>query len=138
MERTLVIFKPDCVAQGKIGATLSRFEQAGFALVACKMTQLDQAILQEHYAHIADRPFFPEIQEFMQSKPVVVAILEGDEVIKRVRNLLGPTDSAEAPAGTIRGDWGTNKMLNICHASDSAETATAEIKRFFQPSELIA
>ncbi len=122
--------------KAKVGATISRFEQAGFRIIGCKMMQLEDVLLEEHYSHIADRPFFPDIQFFMKSKPVILMILEGNEAIKRVRTLLGPTDSTEAPAGTIRGDWGTNKMLNICHASDSPETADAEIKRFFKVSEI--
>lgn len=131
MERTLIILKPDTFAKRKIGATITRFEDAGFDIVGCKMLQLDSALLKSHYAHIADKPFFPEIEGFMSSRPVIVMVLEGKGVIARLRNLIGPTDSAAAPAGTVRGDYGTDKMLNIVHASDSPEAAEAEIKRFF-------
>lgn len=137
MERTLIILKPDCLEKAKAGATISRFEDAGFKVVGCRMISLDEALLREHYAHIADRPFFPEIRDFMSSRPVIVLILEGPNVINRVRLLLGPTDSNTAPAGTIRGDWGTDKMHNIAHASDSPEAAEAEISRFFpDPSRI--
>jgi len=138
MERTLILYKPDAFAVRKVGATISRFEQAGFEIVACKMIQLDSRILHEHYAHIANLPFFPEIERFMSSRPVIAMGLKGDGVIARVRNLVGPTNSATAPAGTIRGDWGTNKSLNIVHASDSPEAAAVEIKRFFKDEEVFA
>ena len=93
------------------------------------MLQLDDA-LREHYAHVADLPFFPEIASFMSSRPVLALILEGDDVIQGVRDLLGPTDSNAAPSGTIRGDLGTDRMRNVVHASDGDESATAEITRF--------
>ena len=136
MEQSLIILKPDAFEKRKVGATLSRFEDAGFNVVAAKMMQLDSALLQEHYAHIADKPFFPEIEAFMSSRPVLVIVLEGNAVIERVRNLVGPTNSLAAPAGTIRGDWGTDMMSNIVHASDGPETAAAEIKRFFAAGEV--
>ena len=88
-------------------------------------------MLKEHYAHVADKPFFPEIVKFMSSAPVMALVLQGENVINRVRLLLGPTDSQQAPAGTIRGDFGSDKMRNVVHASDSPEAATAEVKRFF-------
>ena len=131
MEKTLIILKPDAFAKRKVGAALSRFENAGLNIVAAKMMQLESELLKEHYAHIADKPFFPEIEQFMSSRSVLVMILEGNSAIERVRNLLGPTNSLAAPAGTIRGDWGTDMMLNLVHASDGPETAEMEIKRFF-------
>ena len=89
-----------------------------------------------HYAHVADKPFFPEIEEFMSSRPVIMAALRGENVIQRVRDLLGPTDSTKAAPGTIRGDFGTDMMKNVVHASDGPETATAELKRFFSDYEI--
>jgi nucleoside-diphosphate kinase len=138
MEKTLIILKPDAFEKRKVGATISRFEDAGFNIVAAKMIRLDSAKLKEHYAHIADKPFFPEIEAFMSSLPVLVVVIEGNAIIDRVRNLVGPTNSLVAPAGTIRGDWGTNMMLNIVHASDSPENAAAEIKRFFADGEVFS
>ena len=138
MEKTLIILKPDAFEKRKVGATLTRFEEAGFGIVAAKMSQLDSPKLKAHYAHIADKPFFPEIGSFMSSRPVLILVLEGNSVIERVRNLVGPTNSLAAPAGTIRGDWGTDMMLNIVHASDGPETASAEIKRFFDDGEVFA
>lgn len=137
MDKTLIIFKPDCMKKRLMGTVLSRFETAGFAVAGCKMMRLGSDLLKEHYAHIADKPFFPEIEAFMGSEPVVVMILEGGGVVEKVRQLLGPTDSTQAPAGTIRGDFGETVMINVAHASDSPEAAEAEIKRFFNEADLI-
>jgi len=131
MEETLIILKPDCIENRVVGEVISRFEKAGFDIVAAKVMQLDSALLHEHYAHVADKPFFPNIEAFMSKCPVLVMILRGESAIARVRELLGPTNSKEAPKGTIRGDLGTDMMRNVVHASDSPETAAAEKKRFF-------
>jgi nucleoside-diphosphate kinase len=137
-ETTLILCKPDCVTKNLVGSVLSRFETAGFRLRGVKMMTLDESVLKEHYSHIADRPFFPEIVAFMQSSPVVAVAVEGENVISRVRELLGPTDSRVAEKGTIRGDLGVDQMVNVCHASDSQEAADAELKRFFHDGELFA
>jgi nucleoside-diphosphate kinase len=131
MQETLIILKPDCMERGLAGEVISRFEKAGFEIAASKVMQLDGPILREHYAHVADLPFFPNIEAFMSSRPVMPMILRGDDVIAKVRALLGPTNSEEAPKGTIRGDLGTNMMRNVVHASDSPESAAAEKARFF-------
>lgn len=138
MEKTVILLKPDCMGNNQAGAVLDRFAKEGLNMIACKMMSLTEELLREHYAHHASKPFFPEIVSFMRSRPVLALILEGDNAINRVRDLLGPTDSAEAPKGTIRGDMGTGKMENIAHASDSKEAAEAEIKRFFKPEEIFA
>jgi len=141
MERTLILLKPDAVQKKISGKVIARFEEAGFRIVACKMVELSSEILREHYAHIADKPFYPSVEEFMQSAPVIALVLEGDNVIERVREMLGVTDSAQAAPGTIRAEWGdktssNSKMKNIAHASDSKEAAEAEVKRFFDETEL--
>jgi nucleoside-diphosphate kinase len=100
------------------------------------MFRFGDALLREHYSHIAAKPFFPDVQSFMQQTPVIALALEGENAVGRVRELLGPTDSKNAAKGTIRGDFGVDVMVNVCHASDSAETAAVEVKRFFQPNEL--
>ncbi len=138
MQKTLIIFKPDCMQQQHVGNVLDRFEKAGFAIVGCKMMRLTPAILREHYAHVADKPFYPEIEAFMSSRSVIVMALQGDQIVQKVRDLLGPTDSRKAPKGTIRGDFGTEMMKNVVHASDSVENAKAEIARFFKPEEIFA
>ena len=130
-ETTLILVKPDAVAEGLTGQVLARLEKEGMKILNCRMLRLDGPLLKDHYSHIAHLPFFPEIEKFMSSGPVIAVALRGQKAIERVRELLGPTDSAKAPKGTIRGDWGKDKMRNVLHASDSAETAKAELKRFF-------
>jgi nucleoside-diphosphate kinase len=136
MARTLIILKPDCLEKNLAGEVIARFEKQGFGIRGCKMMQLTSGLLRDHYAHVADKPFFPEIEEFMSSRPVIVIVLEGENVIERVRDLLGPTDSKKAAKGTIRGDMGTDMMKNVVHASDSPAAAEAEIKRFFASGEV--
>ena len=136
MQRTLILLKPDCLENKVAGQVIGRFEEKGYAIVATKMLQLHDDLLCEHYAHVADLPFFPEIAAFMSSRPVIALILQGDEVIQGVRDLLGPTDSNAAPAGTIRGDLGTDRMRNVAHASDGEDSASAEIARFFKSEEI--
>jgi len=137
MQKTLIILKPDCMTRKLVGAVISRFEAAGFSIAGSKMLRLEPALLREHYAHVAYLPFYPDIEKFMSSTPVLVLAIAGENVIARVRELLGPTDSTMAPKGTIRGDYGTNKMINIAHASDSEDNARTELARFFKPGELI-
>ena len=136
MQKTLLILKPDCMAQKHVGAVIGRFEAAGFAIVGCKLTRLGTDLLREHYAHVADMPFYPRLEAFMSSAPVIVLALAGDDVIARVRELLGPTDSKKAAKGTIRGDFGTDTTINVVHASDAEATARFELARFFKPEEL--
>jgi len=138
MQKTFVIFKPDAMEKRIVGTVLSRFEAAGFDVIGCKMGRLSPALLREHYAHVADKPFYPEIETFMSSRPVIMMALRGENIVQRVRDLLGPTDSRKAPKGTIRGDFGTEMMKNVVHASDSVENAEAELKRFFKTDELYA
>ena len=135
-ERSLILLKPDCLGGNHAGEVIGRFERAGFEIRAAKLISLTDELLREHYAHIADRPFFPEIVGFMSSRPVLALVLEGENAVTAIRELLGPTDSTQAPAGTIRGDMGTTSMKNICHASDSVENAAIEVKRFFETNEV--
>jgi nucleoside-diphosphate kinase len=138
MQKTLIIFKPDCMEQRHVGNVLARFEAAGFNLIGAKMMRLTPALLRAHYAHVADKPFYPEIERFMSSRPVLVAALSGDNIVQRVRDLLGPTDSRKAAKGTIRGDFGTEMMKNVVHASDSEANGLTEIARFFTSDEIFA
>ncbi len=135
-ETTVILLKPDCYEKALAGEVLDRFQKAGLGIRACKMMHLTDDLLREHYSHLTHLPFFPEIVEFMQSTPIIAVALQGENAIAKVRDMLGPTDSTKAEKGTIRGDLGTDKMRNIAHASDSAETAEAEIKRFFCEDEL--
>lgn len=136
MQTSLILLKPDCVTGRKVGEVIKRFEDAGFQIRGAKLMKLSSEVLAEHYGHLADKPFFPEIVAFMQSSPVLALALAGDNAIERVRTLLGPTDSKKADKGTIRGDFGVDVMVNMAHASDSPENAEIELKRFFLPGEL--
>jgi nucleoside-diphosphate kinase len=138
MQKTFVILKPDCMEQRHVGNVIDRFEKAGFTIVGCKMMRLSPAKLREHYAHVADKPFYPEIEQFMSSRPVIMLALQGDKIVQKVRDLLGPTDSRKAAKGTIRGDFGTEMMKNVVHASDSDENAKLELTRFFKAEEIFA
>jgi nucleoside-diphosphate kinase len=136
MQNSLIIFKPDCMEKRNVGSVLSRFEKAGFTVIGCKMTRLKPTVLREHYAHVVHLPFYPEIEAFMSSRSVIVLALQGENVVQEVRDLLGPTDSRKAPKGTIRGDFGTDMMTNVVHASDSVDNGIAEIARFFSSDEI--
>lgn len=135
-EKTLVLIKPDGVQRGLIGNVLQRFELKGLKVIGIKMMGLDEAILREHYAHIAEKPFFPGISSFMQSSPVVAICLEGLEVVQAIRILCGITKAREADAGSIRGDLAMSMGCNVVHASDSVESAKKEVPRFFNADEL--
>ena len=136
METTLILFKPDAVQKALVGKVLDRFESAGLTIRGIKMFKADDAILNEHYAHVADKPFYPELETFMQQTPMIALALSGESAIDRARELLGPTDSQKAAKGTIRGDFGEDVMVNVCHASDTPEAAGVELERFFQNGEL--
>ena len=143
MEQTLILLKPDAVANKVCGKVIARFEAAGYTIRGCKMIQLTPDVLREHYAHIAEFPFYPDVEEFMGSTPVIGLVLEADGIIDSMREMLGVTDCLEAAPGSIRAELGSkedgkNKMCNICHASDSAETAAVEIPRFFSEDELFS
>jgi nucleoside-diphosphate kinase len=136
MERTLIIVKPDAIQRGIAGEVLSRFEKKGFQFSAMKMVSLSPELLQEHYSHIKEKPFFPGIAKFMSSCPVMVVVVEGKDAVSVVRSMCGPTNAREAAPGTIRGDYSLSMQCNVIHASDSKETAEKEIARFFKPEEI--
>ncbi len=136
MEKTLVIIKPGAVVRGFIGDVIRRFENKGLKIVAMKMKQLDDKILEEHYAHHKDKPFFPRLMRYMKSSPVVLMVIEGKDAVEVVRRMAGSTNGREAPSGTIRGDFSMSIQNNIIHASDSKENAEIEVKRFFSDDEI--
>ena len=136
LEKTLVILKPCTVQRGLIGEVTKRFEQKGLKLCGMKMVQLTDEILSEHYSHLSSKPFFQRVKDSMMTCPVIVCCYEGVDAIEAVRTITGPTTGRKAPAGTIRGDFSMSFQENIVHASDSPETAEAELKRFFKPEEI--
>ena len=131
MDRTYIMLKPDALKRGLAGEILARIEKKGYKFADMKLMQLNKAILKEHYAHIADRPFFPDLVAYMTSGPVLAMIVEGPDVVLGMRILMGATKFEEAAPGTIRGDYAFCPTENLIHGSDSKENAEIEIKRFF-------
>ena len=137
MQRTVVLLKPDAIQRGLVGEIISRFEHKGLKLVALKMITASDAILEEHYAHHKDKPFFAGLKKFMKSAPIVCMLLEGIDAVEVVRKMIGVTNSRNADFGTIRGDFSMSTSANIIHASDGAEAAGEEESRFFESGEIM-
>ena len=138
VQRTLAIVKPDATAKpGAAGQILARIEESGLRIVALKKLQLSEEDARGFYAVHKERPFYGELVAFMTSGPVVVAALEGEDAIRRWRDLMGPTDSTKAEPGTIRGDFGTDIERNASHGSDAPETARVELAYFFNAREIL-
>lgn len=135
-EQTLIIVKPDAIQRGLLGEIVTRFERKGLKIVGMKMIQLEDALLEAHYAHIADKPFFAGIRNFMKSSPVVVMVLSGINAVSATRLIVGPTKAYEADAGSIRGDLSLSIQSNVVHSSDSVEAGKAEVARFFKEDEI--
>ncbi len=136
MEQTLVILKPSALQRALVGEVIKRFEQKGLRLAGIKMIQLSDQILNEHYAHLADRPFFKRIRDSMMITPVIVTCWEGKDSVRVVRTMTGSTNSRDAVPGTIRGDLSMSLQENIVHTSDSVENAREELARFFSDDEI--
>lgn len=134
-EKTLVLLKPDAIQRGLVGEITARLERKGLKLVGYKMMMLTSDMLREHYAHIADKPFYPEVESFMLENPVVVICAEGNNAVEATIQITGVTNAAKADAGTIRGDFALG-MSNVIHRSDSVDSAKTEIARFFKEEEL--
>lgn len=135
-ERTLLLIKPDAVQRGLIGDILTRFEHKGFKVAGMKMIQMTKELSKEHYAHLVSKPFYPDLEKFMTSQPIVAVVIEGKEAVEVTRLIVGPTNASKAPGGTVRGDFSNSTSRNVIHASDSKETAEKEVHRFFKPHEL--
>lgn len=136
MERTLVILKPGALQRGLAGEIINRFERKGLKLAGIKMMQLTDELLNEHYVHLHEKPFFQHVKESMMKAPIIVCCYEGVDAIQTVRRLVGATNGREAAPGTIRGDYSMSSQENVVHASDSSLSAENEIKRFFKPNEI--
>ena len=138
MQRSLVLIKPDVLERGLAGAIISRLEKTGLKLVAAKMLHLDKTLAQRHYAVHKDKPFFESLVGYITSAPIIALVFEGEKAVEVIRKTMGPTDPAKAEAGTIRGDFGLDIEHNSVHGSDSTETATEEIRLFFNEAEIFA
>ncbi len=136
MQRTLILFKPDCVQRRLVGRILARFEDKGFKIVAMKMLRVTPELAKQHYAEHVDKPFYPSLEKYITSSPLIAAVLEGLDAIRVVREMLGATSGLKAQAGTIRGDFSLSRQMNLVHASDGPEAAKREIEIYFRPEEL--
>ena len=136
MERTFVLFKPDCVQRRLVGRVLARFEDKGLNFIAMKMLRVTPELSRQHYAEHVSKPFYPALEKFITGGPVVAAIVEGLEAIRVVREMLGATSGLKAAAGTIRGDFSSSRQMNLVHASDGPEAAAREIGLYFKPEEM--
>jgi nucleoside-diphosphate kinase len=138
MQQTLILLKPDAIHRRLAGAILQRFEQKGLRLVGMKLVQPDRPLAEKHYAVHKGKPFYDSLLQFLTSGPSLAVVLEGREAVTVVREMMGKTDGAKSPAGTIRGDYGISVQNNLIHGSDSPENAAAEIALWFRPNELLS
>ena len=134
-EQTFIMVKPDGVQRGLVGKIMQRFEEKGFRLVAAKFLQADEVLLTKHYSDLSSKPFFNGLIQYMLSGPVFATVWEGKNVVKTGRVMLGETNPADSKPGTIRGDFCIEVGRNICHGSDSVESAKKEINLWFKPEE---
>lgn len=137
MERTLVLLKPDCVQRRLMGRVISRFEEKGLNIIAMKMISVTPELARQHYAEHVSKPFYPGLEKFITASPIVAMVVEGLEVIRVVREILGATSGLKATAGTIRGDFSSSRQMNLVHASDGPEAAAREIGLYFKKEELL-
>ncbi|KAL1848412.1 nucleoside diphosphate kinase Ndk1 [Paecilomyces lecythidis] len=136
-EQTFIAIKPDGVQRGLVGPIISRFEQRGFKLAALKLVTPSKEHLEKHYADLSDKPFFKGLVSYMLSGPIVAMVWEGREVVKTGRTILGATNPLASAPGTIRGDYAIDVGRNVCHGSDSVESAKKEIALWFGQGEVI-
>ncbi len=136
-ERTLILVKPDGVNRRLVGTVISRLEQKGLKLVGLKLLQVTPELSRKHYAEHVQKPFYPHLEEFITSGPVAAIVAEGPSAISVVRTLMGPTNGREAAPGTLRGDYGLSRQMNLVHGSDSPEAAAREIPLYFRAAELV-
>jgi nucleoside-diphosphate kinase len=137
MERTLVLLKPDCVQRRLMGQVISRFEEKGLNIIAAKMLKVSPTLAKQHYAEHVQKPFYPGLEKFITTSPILALVVEGLEVIRVVREMLGATSGLKAAAGTIRGDYSSSRQMNLVHASDGPDAAKREIDLYFKPEEIL-
>jgi nucleoside-diphosphate kinase len=136
-ERSLVLVKPDGVQRGLVGEIIGRFERRGLRIAALKLIRMDDALAQQHYAEHNGKPFFADLISFITSGPLVAMVVEGPGAVATVRQMVGATNPADSPPGTIRGDYAVTIGMNIIHASDSVERAATEVALFFTAGEVL-
>lgn len=136
LERSLVLLKPDCVQRRLMGRVITRLEEKGLNVIAMKLMSVSQELARRHYAEHVEKPFYPGLEAYITSGPIVAMVVEGPEAIQVIRTMVGATNGLQAAAGTIRGDFSTSNQMNLVHASDGPESATREIAIFFSQGEL--
>ena len=136
-ERSLILFKPDAVQRRLCGELLSRIENKGLKILGVKMLKVTPELSKKHYAEHVSKPFYPMLELFITSGPVVALAVEGPEAVSVLRTMMGPTNGRQAAPGTIRGDFGVSRQMNLIHGSDSPEAAQRELAIYFKPDELI-
>jgi nucleoside-diphosphate kinase len=137
MQRTLLLFKPDCIQRRLVGAVLERFEKKGLRLVGLKLVHPTKDLAEKHYAVHKGKPFYDSLLSFLTGGPTIALVWEGREAVAVARSMIGATDGAKAAPGTIRGDFGISVQNNLIHGSDSVDNAAAEIALWFTPAELV-
>ena len=136
-QRTLILIKPDGMQRRLAGKLIARLEDKSLKLVGLKLMQITPELAKQHYAEHIEKPFYPGLEQFITSAPVIAICAEGPSAISVVRGMMGSTNGAEAPPGTIRGDYGISRQYNLMHGSDGPEAAAKEISIYFKPEELI-
>lgn len=136
MERSLILLKPDCVQRRLMGRIITRFEEKAINIIGMKLIQVTPELAKQHYAEHVEKPFYPGLEEFITGAPVLAMVLEGLEVIRVVREMLGATNGLQAAPGTIRGDFSSSRQMNLVHASDGADAAKREIDLYFDANEI--
>ncbi len=136
-ERTLILIKPDAIERRLAGRLISRIEDKGLSIVGMKLLRVSPEMSRKHYAEHVNKPFYPLVEQFITSGPVIALVAEGPDAISVVRAMMGPTNGRQAPPGTIRGDFGQSRQMNLVHGSDGPEAASREIAIYFSPSELL-
>jgi nucleoside-diphosphate kinase len=137
-ERTLILIKPDAIERRLAGRLISRIEDKGLAIVGMKLLQVTPELSRRHYAEHVNKPFYPLVEKFITSGPVVALVAEGPDAVAVVRAMMGPTNGRQAPPGTIRGDFGVSRQMNLMHGSDGPDAAKREIEIYFTPAELLS
>ncbi len=138
LQQTLILFKPDAVQRRLCGRILTRLEDRGLKIVAMKLLKVTPELSKQHYAEHVSKPFYPQLEGFITSGPVVALIAEGPGAVQVVRDMMGKTNSRESAPGTIRGDFGLSRQVNLIHGSDSPESAAREIAIYFRPEEIVS
>jgi nucleoside-diphosphate kinase len=136
-ERTLILVKPDGLQRRLAGRILTRIEERGLKIIGLKLLRISKELSRRHYAEHVNKPFYPLLEEFITSGPVVALVAEGPQAVSVVRAMMGPTNGRDAAPGTIRGDYGVSRQMNLMHGSDGPEAAAREIEIYFRPDELL-